>query len=295
MLILALTLLLLWTPDRDRASLEALYLRAPGDMAQVGRWRLHLRDDGPKGAPALLLLHGFGASLHSWDAWAPGLAAAHRVIRFDLPGSGLSPPDPDGLYTDERTHELMLALLDQLGVARAGIVGHSIGGRAAWAFAARFPERVDKLVLIAPDGFASPGFDYGKAPDVPASLSLMRFVLPKPLLRMSLEPAYADPALLTNEGVTRYHDLVLAPGGREALLARMAQTRLAEPLPLLRQVQAPTMLLWGERDAMIPIANAADFLGALPNARLAALPGVGHLPHEEAPERALAPVIDFLR
>ena len=125
-------------------------------------------------------------------------------------------------------------------------------------------------------------------------MQLMRHVLPRALLRTSLEPAYADPAALTPELVTRYHDLMRAPGSRDALLARLQQTVRVDPRPLLRSIQAPTLLIWGERDAMIPFANSADYLAALPRATLAALPGVGHLPHEEAPERSLAPLLDFL-
>ncbi|RYY97290.1 MAG: hypothetical protein EOO24_19995 [Comamonadaceae bacterium] len=85
-----------------------------------------------------------------------------------------------------------------------------------------------------------------------------------------------------------------APGAREAMLSRMAQTVLVDPVPLLQTIRAPTLLLWGERDAMIPFANSADYLKALPQARFAPLPGVGHLPQEEAPVTSLALVQAFL-
>lgn len=81
------------------------------------------------------------------------------------------------------------------------MVGNSIGGRLAWTLAARHPQRVHRLVLVSPDGFASPGA-YGEAPDVPASIQLMRYTLPKWLLRMSLAPAYADAAAMTDERAT---------------------------------------------------------------------------------------------
>ncbi len=285
----------LWTPDRDRAALEAVYLREPGDLRQVGPWRLHLRDTGPRDAPAILFFHGFGSSLHTWEAWATVLESTYRVVRFDLPGNGLSDPDPTGDYTDERSLQLIVAVMDSLGLAKAGIAGHSIGGRLAWTFAARHPQRVDRLVLVAPDGFASPGFEYGRAADVPASLALMRYVLPKSLLMMSLEPAYADPTVMTPALATRYHEMMLAPGARQAMLARMRQTVLTDPVPQLRGIQAPTLLIWGQQDAMIPFANSADYLGALPNARLSALPGVGHVPQEERAELGLEALRGFLR
>lgn len=284
----------LWTPDRSRSALEAKYLRAPQDLLDVAGMRLHVRDEGPRTAPALILLHGLGASLHTWDPWAGALQDRWRVIRLDLPGHGLSDPDPRGDYTDARSRELIVALMDRLGLAQATLVGHSIGGRIAWGFAAREPQRVERLVLVAPDGFASPGFEYGQPPEVPMSLGAMRWVLPRPLLRMSLAPAYAEPASLTDDLMTRYHDLMLAPGAREAMLQRMRQTVLEDPVPHLRGIAAPTLLIWGDQDAMIPSANAGDYLRTMPRATLHTLPGVGHLPHEEDPLRSVQALRAFL-
>lgn len=297
MVLTALTLLSLWlwTPDVPRATLEARYLESPTDLRSVGPWQLHVRQSGPPDAPAVVLLHGFGSSLQTWDVWAKGLAATHRVVRIDLPGSGLSPPDPAHDYRDERSLDMLIALMDSLGLQRTSLVGHSMGGRIAWTFAAKFPERVDKLVLVAPDGFASFGFEYGKPMEVPATLGLMRRVLPKPLLRMNLKSAYARPEALSDAVTTRYHDLILAPGARQAMLDRLRQTVLQEPLPLLRQIKAPTLLVWGEADAMIPVSNAQDYLQALQGSRLVSWPQVGHLPQEEAAELSLKAVAEFFR
>ncbi len=81
----------LWTPDLARQDVEARYARTPADFVEVAGMRLHLREDGPPGAPAVILLHGFGSSLHTWEPWVPALAQRHRVIRFDLPGVGHLP------------------------------------------------------------------------------------------------------------------------------------------------------------------------------------------------------------
>lgn len=288
--------LLLWTPDQDRALLEQRYLASPADLVAVDGRTLHVRDDGPPdaAAPAIVFVHGFGASLHTWEPWAQALKDDFRVVRFDLPGSGLSAPDPDRDYGDARSVALLAALMDRLGLARAHVVGHSIGGRIAWAFAARHPARVDRLVLVAPDGFASPGFEYGQAPEVPAGYRLMRHVLPRPLLRMSLAPAYGDPAALSDAVVQRYHDLITGPGVRDALLDRMAQTVLVEPSPTLRLIAAPTLLIWGDRDAVIPIANADGYLAAIDGATLAVIAGVGHVPQEEDAAVGLAALRRFL-
>ncbi|WP_037457816.1 alpha/beta fold hydrolase [Skermanella stibiiresistens] len=289
----------LWTPDKSRADLEARYLQSPDDLIEVAGIRLHVRDSGsreaPPKAPVVILIHGFGSSLHTWESWARELSVDHRVISLDLPGSGLSDPDPTGDYTVGRDVEIVRAVMDAMGIDRASLIGQSMGGRIAWNLAARDPGRVEKLVLIAPDGFAAPGVEYGRKAEVPLPMRLMRYALPRVLLRMNLEPAFADPAKMTDAYVTRYHDLMLAPGARDALIARMEQDTREDPVPLLRLIQAPTLLLWGTKDAMIPIANAADYLGALPNAKLVRLDGIGHVPQEEAPAAALEPIKAFLK
>jgi pimeloyl-ACP methyl ester carboxylesterase len=284
----------LYTPDKPRAALEARYLNAPTDYQLVAGIRLHVRDSGPRNAPVVILLHGFGASLQTWEPWAERLSTDHRVIRFDLPGFGLTGPDPTGDYSDGRSLHVLAALMDRLGVERASLIGNSLGGRIAWKFAAQNPDRVDKLVLISPDGFASPGFEYGKKPTLPLMMRLLPYTLPRALLRMSLAPAYGDPKALTDATVTRYRDLMLAPGVRRAILARTEQVMLEDPVPSLRRIQAPTLLLWGEKDAMIPVTNAADYVRAMPHATLVSFPGLGHVPFEEAPAVSLEPVRPFL-
>ncbi len=273
----------LYTPDKPAALLRAKYAQPPSMFLDAAGVMLHVRDTGPRTAPAIILLHGFGSSLQTWDAWAVDLERDHRVIRYDLPGFGLTGADPTGDYTDARSLAVLLALMDHLDVARATIVGNSMGGRIAWTFAARHPDRVEKLVLVSPDGFASPGLGYGAAPSVPLVMRALPYVLPSAMLRASLAPAYANPALLSEAIFARYRDMMLAPGVRRAIVQRMGQMVLVDPVPLLRTIEVPVLLLWGEKDGMIPFANSADYLAALPHARLVALAGAGHVPQEEMP------------
>lgn len=292
--VLALVAAALYTPDRDRAQLEARYLASRSDLRTIDRVPLHVRDTGPRDARALVLLHGLGASLHTWEPWARALEREYRVVRFDFPGHGLSGAVPEGDYGDARTHHLLSALLDSLGIARATLVGNSMGGRIAWSYTAAHPERVERLVLISPDGFASPGFEYDKPAEVPAVLGVMRWVLPRFMLQANLAPAYADPSRLSDSVVTRYHDLMRAPGNRASLYARMRGTMLTDPRPRLQSIRVPTLLLWGRQDQMIPVRNAQDYLKEMPQAQLVTFEGLGHLPFEEAPEQALPPLQAFL-
>lgn len=293
LLLVALAALAFWlyAPDKPRAALEAAY---PGQYRTVLGQRLRLRDSGPRGAPALILLHGFGASLDTWEPWAQALSGQYRVVRIDLPGFGLTGPDSTGDYSDKRTLLLIAGLMDQIGLPRATLIGNSLGGRFAWEFAAAYPQRTEKLVLISPDGFASPGFEYGKAPEVPFVMNLMPWVGPRSLIRANLAPAWAHPEALPDAVLERYRDMLLAPGVRRAILDRTRQTVLSDPAPRLRSISAPTLLLWGEQDAMIPLGNAQDYLRLMPHARLVRLPGMGHVPFEESPALALPPLEHFL-
>ena len=281
----------LYAPDKPRAVLEAAY---PGDYRTVEGLRLRLRDSGPRDAPAVILLHGFGASLDTWEPWAAALSAHFRVIRFDLPGFGLTGADPTGDYTDARAMQILSGLMDQLGIARASLIGNSLGGRIAWTFAALSPDRVARLVLVSPDGFASPGFEYGKAPKTPLMMQALPYVAPRNLLRANLAVAYARPENLSETTLTRYRDLILAPGVRPAILVRMGQVILQDPAPILARIKSPTLVLWGEQDGMIPISNAADYMRDIPDATLVRLPHLGHVPFEEDPVNSLAPVERFL-
>lgn len=283
-----------WTPDRSRSELEAKYSDASTRYIEVGGTSLRVRETGDANAPAVILLHGFGSSLETWEPWARALSKRYRVVRFDLPGSGLSEPDRSGRYSDARSLELIRLLMDRLGIEKAALIGNSIGGRIAWRFAVAFPPRVSKLVLISPDGFASPGFEYGKPPQVPAVLNLMKYFLPRSLMRSNLAAAYGDPSRLEPAVVDRYYDLLLAPGSRAAMISRMQQIMLEDPIPLLRQIEIPTLLLWGRKDRLIPFSNSADYMRALPNATLVDFPDLGHVPHEEAPDEALKPLERFL-
>jgi len=293
-LLLVFALWWLYTPDKQRAALEARYAAAPSQFLEAAGVRLHVRDTGPREAPSIVLLHGFGSSLHTWDDWAAELQTAHRVIRFDIPGFGLTGPDPSGDYTEERAQAVILALMERLGVERAAVIGSSMGGRIAWRFAAAHPERVTKLVLMAPDGFASPGLDYNRPPNVPMLMRVLPYTLPEGMLRGTLTPAYGDPKVVTQPLFERYRDMMLAPGVRQAIVDRMGQHILLPPEPILATIRMPVLLLWGGQDRMVPVTNAQDYLRALPNARLVTFSTLGHVPMEEAPAETAAAVRAFL-
>ena len=169
-----------------------------------------------------------------------------------------------------------------------------MGGRIAWHFAVAHPERVSQLILVSPDGFPDPNATTDKTYKVSPLLGLMQYSLPRWALKMAVAPAYGDESQLTPQNLRRYHDMMRAPGVRGAVIERMRQSRNIDPVPLLQTLKMPVLLVWGEKDAFIPISNAQDYLKAIPQATLVSVPFAGHVVHEEAPMASVQAVKAFL-
>ena len=294
-LLVSVSLWLAWTPDLARERLLQSYARAGTAQLMVGAQPYFIQDTGPRDAPTLVLLHGFGASLQTWDAWSQALETQWRVVRIDVPAFGLTGPAVDNDYSDAADVARLLALLDHLGLQRVAVGGHSMGGRIAWNFAAAHPERVSHLVLVAPDGFPDPRSTTEFTYQVSPWLGLMKLSLPAWALKLGVAPAYGDEKLLTADTMRRYQDMMRAPGVRTALIERMRQSRNSDPVPRLQSLKMPILLVWGDKDAFIPISNAQDYLNAIPHATLASIPLAGHVVHEEAPQPSVQAVKEFLQ
>ena len=292
--IVALALYGLWTPDLERAELEKRYVASKPQITEVDGLQVHYKETGPEGAPALLLLHGFGSSLQAWDDWSVKLEQKYRVIRLDLPGFGLTGAIPANDYSEEKDLAILTHFTDKLGLEKFSVIGHSMGGKMAWSLAASQPERVQALVLMAPDGFPE-AKDIGTKPyEVPAVMGLIKYVLPKYLVRKSIEPAFSDADALNDALVNRYFDMLRAPGVRGAILNRSNQTVYTDPVPRLKAIKAPTLLIWGEQDQMISSTNAQSYANVLSNSTTVIVPKLGHLLQEEQPEKGLTAVMQFL-
>jgi pimeloyl-ACP methyl ester carboxylesterase len=244
-----------------------------------------------------VLLHGTSSSLHTWDGWALALAPTHRVIRYDMPGFGLTGPAADGDYSVEGYVRVLVALLDSLGVRRCVLAGNSLGGHVAWAAAALHPDRVARLVLVDAAGYpfrstsVPIGFRLARAPVVGG---LLTELLPRRVVESSVRDVYGDPSRVTPALVDRYFDMTTRAGNRRAVIERFRQTRpgaLSERVPTLR---VPTLILWGGRDRLIPPASGDRFHREIAGSRLVVFPDLGHVPHEEDPARTVAEVATFL-
>ncbi len=285
----------LFTPDLSRQDLELKYATSPSQFALVGGLRVHYRDTGTKNAQAVVLLHGFGSSLQTWDEWSSVLERNFRVVRLDIAGFGLTGASPDNNYSDEADVKRLANFLNQIGVQNPILIGHSMGGRIAWNFASEYPDRVKRLILLAPDGFPVPGQAIGTKPyDAGPIANLIKYFMPKFLVKKSLEPAFFDPSVMNDNLLERYYDLLRAPTVRDAILERMKQTINSDPVPKLKKITASTLLLWGESDRMIPCSNSADYRRVLAFSQSIIMPKASHLLQEENAQISLAHVLEFI-
>ncbi len=291
-----------WEPDRPVEALQARWAQAPSRFVAVLGMQVHLRDEGPAADPLpIVLLHGTSASLHTWSGWAAALRGQRRVIRFDLPGFGLTGPRADGNYSIAAYVHFVSATLDALGVQRFVLTGNSLGGEIAWATALALPQRVERLILIDAAGYP---LDSANAPvSVPIGFRLARLpwlaplfrnILPRGVIDASLRNVYGDPSRVTPELVDLYWEMALRQGNRRALGQRMAMVTKVEP-ERIRQVQVPTLILWGGRDRLLPLEFGQRFARDIAGSRLLVFDALGHVPQEEDPAATLAAVRDFLR
>jgi len=286
-------------PDQPVSALQAKWAPPPSQFIAVRGMQVHLRDEGPRDDPVpIVLLHGTSASLHTWEGWTRELTRERRVIRFDLPGFGLTGPSPDGIYTVESYVDTVLAVADRLGVQRFVLAGNSLGGYVAWATAVLHPERVERLVLVDAAGYP---FQSQSVPlafriaRTPILNVLMRDVLPRGVVERSLRDVYGDPTRVTPDLVDRYFDLATRAGNRAALVARFDQTKPGSLADRVPEIQVPTLILWGGKDRLIPLEFGERFARDIHGSRLVVFDALGHVPHEEDPAHTVAAVLPFIQ
>jgi pimeloyl-ACP methyl ester carboxylesterase len=289
---------LTWAPDRPVAALKARWAPPPSAFVDVAGMQVHLRDEGPRDDPTpIVLLHGTSASLHTWQGWADALKGERRVIRFDLPGFGLTGPAPDGNYTMDAYVRFVLAMLDRLGVQHAVLVGNSFGGNVAWATALGQPSRVAKLVLVDSAGYPMKpqsvpiGF---RIAGLPVLNRVAEVALPRSVIESSVRNVYGDPDKVTPELVDLYFDITVREGNRRALAQRWKQAPSGAMAEHVREIKVPTLILWGARDRLIPPEDGARFQRDIAGSRLVVFGDLGHVPHEEDPARTVAAARSFL-
>ena len=285
--------------DRSVADLKSTYAQPPSAFVLIDGMNVHYRDEGnPLDSLPIVLIHGTGSSLHTFDVWAATLKNKKRVVRMDLPAFGLTGPFPDRDYAIDNYLVFMEDFLSSRGIKHCILAGNSLGGQIAWEFTLKKPEMVEKLILIDAAGYPLQsnsvpiGFRIARMPFIN---KILTFITPRFMVKSSVENVYADKSKVSKKLIDRYFDLTLRAGNRQALVDRMKAVYDTSRVMPIKNIQQPTLVLWGEQDLLIPTGSAFRFHEDLPNDTLVILKNVGHIPMEESPTESLNAVLSFIQ
>lgn len=295
--------LLLLTPDTDREEMIAKY-GGPNAAFVAGPagQRIHYRDQGRRDGPAIILIHGSNASLHTWEPLVKRLGAAYRIVTLDLPGHGLTGATPDTDYSAEGMMDAVDVVAAKLDLDHFILGGNSMGGWVAWRYALAQPARVDALLLIDAAGMPlrkgekRPESNVGfRVLEYPVGRWLATRATPRMLVEQSLRGSVEKQEIVDDAMIDRYWELLRFPGNRPATVLRARMDREPAMAARVGRIEAPTLVLFGDRDRLINPTAAKTFNERIAGSEVVLLPGIGHLPMEEAPDATADAIADFLK
>lgn len=302
LLTLLMVLSIIWyRSDMQVQDLEPTYFTPPySSYIQVDDAKLHVRQRGA--GPAIFLLHGSFASLHTWNGWENELEKNFHTISVDFPGHGLTGPTASAKYSTDDYAQLIFQLADELKIDTFYVAGNSMGGQVAWKMALHHPQRVKKLILVDAAGYSKVnpiGSNHQNRPfiftllqnDVAAKFLVK--ITPRFLFSWNLKQVYGNPQEVRETDVDRFYVLMMRAGNREATVQRLRQPG-KDLQDSIRFITTPTLILWGEKDRWIPVANAYRFQKDIQQSQLIVWQELGHVPMEEQPAKTVMPIIQFL-
>lgn len=300
--ILVLGLLALgWTPNISHEELKDRYATPPSSFLTLENGAVaHYRDRGPKTAPVLILLHGSAASLFTWEPWVRHLPKDLRVISVDFPGHGLTGSTPQNEYWIKGLTDFLEEFVEALGLENIALAGNSMGGGIAANYALRRPDNVSALILIDADGLPEDLYEDIRSPTgfsiahTPGLRWLATRITPRFLVRQALDDVSENPDIITEEAIDLYWHLLRHPGNREAMIDRFKAARHRPMNHVFEDIEAPTLIIWGDKDRLIPLANGEAMARRIPNAELLVYENTGHLPQEERPQQSVKDTVSFL-
>lgn len=306
-----------YKPNLTRDELRADYTTAASQFVNLPNGAsVHYRDEGPRDAPVIVLVHGGFGSLQNWEGWVEELQGSYRLISMDLLGHGLTGGYPAKVYTRLTERDMIQQLLAHLGVERYTVAGNSFGGGIALELALANPQAVEGLILVAAEGVpnSEDGYDASLFSDSGAVLptdpgytrlsTLERlgknFIGPT-VVRSTLETMYANDDLLTDDVVNRFATVLRHEGNREAQLLMFPQgmdmisrNDKQDLRPRLAELAMPTLVIAGEEDTLVPMRVNTIYAEEIPDATLVAVPNAGHMPMIEKPTETATAVREFM-
>jgi pimeloyl-ACP methyl ester carboxylesterase len=302
--LLAGAYLALRRPDIPFKTLEAKYANSASRYLDLPSGaHVHYRDQGNPTGPVLVLVHGFSASLHTWEPWVGLLGNQYRIISLDLPGHGLTRAPAGYKPSIEAYADLVAQTTARLNAPRFVLAGNSMGGGVAWNLATRYPERLNGLVLVDSAGWPHEGTNAR----TPLAFKLLRFPIARALgqqldtssiVAAGLKDAFHNKALVDQAMIDRYVELGRGEGHRALIMSLQTGRKpmtVDQAKALLATIKVPTLVMHGEDDALIPVADGKALAGAIPGASLILYPATGHIPMEEKAEQSASDLKAWLK
>jgi pimeloyl-ACP methyl ester carboxylesterase len=309
----------LFQPDRSPSSLEKQYTNEASAFLELDDARIHYRDEGPRDAPVIVMLHGTYSSLHTWNPWVRRLSDEFRLVRLDMPGFGLTGPRR-GRHTLYELVRTVGDVCDELGLENVTVAGNSLGGGVAWRLGIERPDLVSGLLLLNAGGATLLSILSGNLMALTGP-TVQRYLTPRMFVRLFLLDAYYDASQVTDDLVRRYHDLMLRRGNRRVIVeigrnyetdhlegsvqevgTRIPQVPSAhEPEPHvwddfdIADVTVPTLFQWGSEDSWLPESFGRELADRVPDSQFITYEPVGHVIMEEDPDRTATDAADFVR
>ncbi len=285
--------------DMKVEELKPKYTNTHSKFIEVQGMQVHYRIEGNEAdSVPLLLLHGAGSSLHTWDSVVRIIGNKRKIIRLDLPAYGLTGPTPDRQYSIESYTKFILNFLEKLKVTKCDLVGNSLGGYISWSVTLERPSMVRKLVIMDAIGYSLEKRERPlafKLARIPVLNKVLTFVTPRSIIEKSVLNLYADKGRVTKTLVDRYFELTLREGNRQAFIDIASSSTKSELYKMIPRIIQPTLIIWGSEDKFVPVENANRFKTDIPNSRLEILSNIGHLPMEESPTKTAELILEFTR
>jgi len=276
--------------------LKNKYTDEHSHFIELNGLEVHYKQKG-SGMP-IILIHGTSSSLHTWGKWENELSKHYTTYSIDMQGGGLTSPPENNDYSITSYIELIDAFVLALEIDSFHLAGNSLGGHTAWSYVANSvnADKVKKLILVDPSGF----FDKEREKPFVFQLAQVDFLFTyiekiniDPFVKKSLNEVFYNHALVTGELVQRYCDLNSREGNRKAFFYKVRQIETGKKSDL-QKITCPTLILWGENDAWIPLSISDIFVTNIPNNQLIVYPECGHVPMEEKAAESVADVLNFL-
>ena len=277
-------------------------MQAPKDQyIKIGEINTRYWAVGESG-PTVVLIHGVGRFAEEWLPSIDSLAAHHRVYALDLPGHGLTDKPRSASYGLADMAGFVKAFMKALEIQEAHVIGHSLGGGISLQLVLRFPEAVEKLVLVCPAGLGKEATLVLRITAVP----LLGEILTRPSLngtKRLLKEFVNDPALLTDEFVEFNYRMAAQPGAQQAVLKTLRsagnlfgqyEDTYRPIVNNLGTIEQPVLIIWGRQDRVLPLAHGQAAVSRFPKANLEVIDNCGHLPMFEEAKKFNELILGFL-